>query len=73
LRKDNRNACLSAATSASKDFLFVVYRAPATGTRSRGSCTGSHDDWLACVNALACRLRGRSDNFLKMASGFKRL
>jgi len=35
-----------------------VYRAPATGTsRSPGSCTGSHDDWLACVTALACRLR----------------
>jgi len=24
-----------------------MYRAPATGTRSRGSCTGSHYDWLA--------------------------
>jgi len=39
---------------SSYDFSNVVYRATATGTRSWEPCTGSHDDWLACVTAMAC-------------------
>jgi len=69
LRKDERNAWLSAATSASEDFLFVVYRAPASGTRSRGSCTGSHDDWLACVTHWPVGYRGGVTIFSKWRRG----
>jgi len=37
---------------------FVVYRVPATGTRSPRITYGSRYDWLACGTLLARRPRG---------------
>jgi len=54
---------------------YVVYRATATGTRSPSPCTGSHDDWLACVTAMAtgqCSAGRCSASFRKMASTCRR-
>jgi len=56
--------------------MYVVYRAPATGTLIWGSCTGSHYDWLAW-HGTGLQLAGDGDLQaaakcqLKMASTFK--
>jgi len=57
---------------------YVVYLAPETGTRSRGSCTGSHYDWLAWhgtgLQATGMQAPAPAAKWpLKMASTFKRL
>jgi len=55
--------CLHTVYSGLSRMLNTLQPAP----DHRGWCTGSHNDWLACVIALACRLWE-----LKMASTFKR-